>query len=223
MKGALAKVEGVQAVNCSVADQTVEVKGIAPPSHIVKAVQGIGKDAIVRGTGKPNSAAVSILESFLDADQQRPVKGLARIVSVGAESTLFDISLNGLAKGKYHVAIQSSGDLSEGPMSTGPERLYLGEVNVAEGNEETPTPGLDDIKALDGFHGAAYFRKQTGIADLIGRSMVVNQKRNVLEPSSLVGVIARSAGVWENTKTVCSCSGKTVWQEREDAVQKGVN
>ncbi len=29
------------------------------------------------------------------------------------------------------------------------------------------------------------------------------------------GVIARSAGLFENMKKICSCSGKTLWEERE--------
>ncbi|CAJ0826137.1 20122_t:CDS:2 [Entrophospora sp. SA101] len=29
----------------------------------------------------------------------------------------------------------------------------------------------------------------------------------------IAGIIARSAGAFENTKKVCSCSGKTLWEE----------
>jgi copper chaperone for superoxide dismutase len=69
------------------------------------------------------------------------------------------------------------------------------------------------------------------------------------DPDTLVGVIARSAGVWDSKcfsypspglevyflgwnradqsspaddKTVCSCSGKTVWQEREEQRDRGM-
>ena len=42
------------------------------------------------------------------------------------------------------------------------------------------------------------------------------------DPDTLVGVIARSAGVWDNDKTVCSCSGKSVWQERAELLGKGM-
>lgn len=38
----------------------------------------------------------------------------------------------------------------------------------------------------------------------------------------VVGVVARSAGVWENEKVVCGCSGKTVWEEREEMAAKGM-
>jgi copper chaperone for superoxide dismutase len=42
------------------------------------------------------------------------------------------------------------------------------------------------------------------------------------DENTLVGVIARSAGVWDNDKMVCSCSGKNVWQERQEQVVKGM-
>ena len=30
------------------------------------------------------------------------------------------------------------------------------------------------------------------------------------------GIIARSAGLFENEKRVCACTGKTLWEEREE-------
>ena len=32
-------------------------------------------------------------------------------------------------------------------------------------------------------------------------------------PGLIAGIIARSAGAFENMKKVCSCSGKTLWEE----------
>lgn len=42
------------------------------------------------------------------------------------------------------------------------------------------------------------------------------------EEVEVAGVVARSAGVWENEKVVCGCSGKTVWEEREEMRGKGI-
>lgn len=42
------------------------------------------------------------------------------------------------------------------------------------------------------------------------------------DADTIVGVIARSAGVWDNEKMVCSCSGKNVWEERKEQVSKGM-
>jgi copper chaperone for superoxide dismutase len=74
--------------------------------------------------------------------------------------------------------------------------------------------------------GNVFLDRPVAIWELIGRSMVVSKSRDGPckreDPDTLVGVIARSAGVWDNDKMVCSCSGKNVWQEREEQVQRGM-
>lgn len=95
----------------------------------------------------------------------------------------------------------------DGPLSTGPQYAELGTVGV--------------FKSKDGNFGQAYFMRKINVADIIGRSITIS-KTQVPDQHSIVGVIARSAGVWQNDKTVCSCTGKTVWEERKDAVEKGV-
>jgi copper chaperone for superoxide dismutase len=219
VKSGLTSVAGITDVQCDIENQIVSVTGTAAPSQVVKAIQSTGRDAIVRGTGQPNSAAVCILESFDQADQSQPVKGLARMVAISSTETLFDITVNGLPKGTYFPSVRTSGDLSDGAMSTGKSFLDLGEL-VVDGEPEHNTSSL--VYQTSGFSGQAFFKKNISISQLIGRSMTVSSSPSVV-PNSLVGVIARSAGIWENMKTVCSCSGKTVWQERQDAVIKGIN
>ena len=63
--------------------------------------------------------------------------------------------------------------------------------------------------------------------ELIGRSLVIRPSdaagSDFNDNSEIIaGVIARSAGAWENTKQVCACSGKTVWEERRDALEKNI-
>jgi copper chaperone for superoxide dismutase len=74
--------------------------------------------------------------------------------------------------------------------------------------------------------GSVFVDKPVQIWELIGRSIVVSKDKEGSfkreDPDTLVGVIARSAGVWDNDKTVCSCSGKTVWEERKEQVDKGM-
>ncbi|CRJ98685.1 hypothetical protein BN1723_020843, partial [Verticillium longisporum] len=65
------------------------------------------------------------------------------------------------------------------------------------------------------------------IWEIIGRAMVVSKQDDAAAPlkndaDTLVGVVARSAGMWDNDKTVCSCTGKTLWEERQDEVKKGM-
>jgi copper chaperone for superoxide dismutase len=214
---ALKTLDGVETVECDLTNQLITVHGNSAPSRIIKAMQDIGRDAIVRGTGKPNSAAVCILEAF--DDNEYPVKGLARIVAVSPTQALFDITLNGLPKGKYYPSIRMSGDISNGPLSTGPEYLELGEVEV--GHDLNTRDML--LAQARGFSGQEVVKRNVSITDLIGRGIVVSTSKTEVASNSLCGVIARSAGIWENVKTICSCSGKTIWQERKDAVSKGIN
>lgn len=212
----LTNMPGIDKVECDLKSQQVSVLGSEAPSSIVSAIQSTGKDAILRGTGAPDSAAVCILESF--TDNNAPVKGLARIVSVSPKRTLFDITLNGMPKGTYYASLRVSGDLSNGPLSTGSEKMELGLVDVAQ---ELSTKDVL-LSQTSGYSGQNFVSRDISISDLIGRSMTVSSHPTQVTKDSLVGVIARSAGAWENTKTVCSCSGKTLWEERSDAVNKGI-
>lgn len=221
VKSSLSSIAGITKVECDIESQIVTVTGSAAPSQVVKAIQTTGRDAIVRGTGKPNSAAVCILESFDDTNKSEQIKGLARIIAVSQSETLFDITVNGLPKGKYYPTIRALGDLSNGAMSTGRILLDLGEIIVEE-PENNKNKGSPHQEGASGYSGQSYVKKSISINDLIGRSMTLSSSRTEVSPRSLCGVIARSAGVWENLKTVCSCSGKTVWQERQDALVKGV-
>lgn len=88
--------------------------------------------------------------------------------------------------------------------------------------------------------GKAVGEIQWGVGEMVGRGVVVERldddgedRGNVDNDSAgrgqtgdggpaVVGVVARSAGAWENGKVVCACSGKTVWEEREEMVGKGI-
>lgn len=46
---------GINKVDANLKDQLVTVEGTAAPSAIVAAIQQTGRDAILRGSGAPNS------------------------------------------------------------------------------------------------------------------------------------------------------------------------
>ncbi|CDK24613.1 unnamed protein product [Kuraishia capsulata CBS 1993] len=206
---ALGTVEGIKTFNVDLQKQQVSVEASVAPSAIIQAIQTTGRDAIIRGAGNLNSAAVCILESFAEEDSANPVRGLARIVSVGPSKVLIDLSLNGLPKGTYFPTFRASGNIWKGALTTGDSILDLDPIAV-------------DRPANGSFSGQYFIKAPASIADLVGRSMAISTAKGQVFDGSLVGVIARSAGVWENDKKVCSCTGKTVWQERADAVNKGI-
>ncbi|CAB4256924.1 similar to Saccharomyces cerevisiae YMR038C CCS1 Copper chaperone for superoxide dismutase Sod1p, involved in oxidative stress protection [Maudiozyma barnettii] len=185
--------------------------GVAP-SDIISAFQKYGMDAILRGSGKPNSSAVTILEDF---SQQvgSTVEGLVRIVQVTDSKTLFDITINGadLPAGNYSVAINENGDISKGLQSTGNAFFKFPET-------------LKCLKQADGIvTGHAFWSGSMKAWEIIGRSIVLKELTTDGPGKEIGGVIARSAGAWENDKQVCACTGKTVWQERKDAREQNIN
>ncbi|EXL81807.1 hypothetical protein FOPG_05130 [Fusarium oxysporum f. sp. conglutinans race 2 54008] len=220
----LYKLGGISNVEGNLKDQLISVKGTAPPSAIVEAIQATGRDAILRGTGASNSAAVSILETFEDPvdgfyeEPSRDVRGLARMVQVSSGRTLVDLTIRGVSPGTYKASIRAYGDLKNGATSTGP---------VWTGDDTKPRGDLGTIEVGEDGRGAAFIDHGFQIWEVIGHAMVLTRQEEKDEPlkndkDTVVGIIARSAGMWDNDKTVCSCTGKTLWEERKDEVQKGM-
>ncbi|KAF2033579.1 Cu,Zn superoxide dismutase-like protein [Setomelanomma holmii] len=221
IEGSLQQLSGISKVTANLKDQLVSIEGTAAPSAVVAAIQSTGRDAILRGTGKSNSAAVCILESHAPHVENK-VRGLVRMVEVAPSMTIIDLSIRGLSPGTYHATVRESGDISEGPESTG----GIWEELKAK-KEGKPSRGIfGTVEVGKGGVGAVFLDKPIQIWEMIGRSVVVSRqhdgKFDKNDPDTLVGVIARSAGVWDNDKTVCSCSGKTVWQEREEQRDRGM-
>ena len=165
---------------------------------------------------------MSILESFYEEDPEkmRNVKGLARMVQLSSTLTLIDLTVSGVSAGTYRATIREYGDLSDGATSSGPVwgaaapsdagRGFIGTLEVdAEGR------------------GSSFITHPFQVWEVIGHAMVLTRRDDAEGPlkndaDTLAGIIARSAGIWENEKTVCSCSGKTLWEEREDEKKKGM-
>ncbi|KAK8171011.1 superoxide dismutase copper chaperone-like protein [Phyllosticta citrichinensis] len=215
---------GINKVEGDLQNQLVSIEGTASPSTIVQAIQDTGRDAILRGSGAANSAAVCILESHSPTVENK-VRGLARMVQVAPNMTIIDLSLRGISPGTYYATVRERGDISEGPESTGP--IWEAVKAKSEGKPVTAARGVfETVEVSQGGAGTIFLDKPIQIWEMIGRSIVVAKqqdgKLDKNDPDTLVGVIARSAGVWDNDKTVCSCSGKTVWEERKEQVDRGM-
>lgn len=55
-------------------------------------------------------------------------------------------------------------------------------------------------------------KEKLRVADLIGRSIVLYGTEDKSDTGLTAAVIARSAGVGENYKKLCSCDGTTIWE-----------
>ncbi|CAK7210682.1 copper chaperone [Sporothrix curviconia] len=163
--------------------------------------------------------------------QDRYVRGLARMVQVSSDITVIDLTMLGVAPGRYFASIREFGDLKDGVLSAGP--VWAGSSSSGETTADKQLARRGDLGTVeigaDG-RGAVFLDRPFQVWEVIGHALVVAPRDDSQagaaplqnDANTVVGVIARSAGVWDNDKTVCSCSGKTLWQEREDEVKKGM-
>lgn len=141
-------------------------------------------------------------------------------MQVSPETTLVDITMRGIDPGRYRASIREYGDLKDGAESAGP--VWAG------GNESTQPRGLiGSFEVGKNGRGALFVDHPFQVWEIIGHAMVVHKDHDVDGPlrndaNTVVGVIARSAGMWDNDKTVCSCTGKTLWEERKYEVENGM-
>jgi copper chaperone for superoxide dismutase len=162
-------------------------------------------------------AAVCILEAHSISTMDR-ILGLIRMVQVSPCLTVIDLTIRGLPEGEYCVTIRETGDISQGAISTG-ELWKKDQIN--------PKGELGLVVVGENGMGNIVIGTPLQIGEVTGRAMVISREKEVegkfkSNDNTLVGVIARSAGVWDNDKTVCSCSGKTLWEERRDQVKRGM-
>ncbi|KAI6348970.1 hypothetical protein MCOR25_010740 [Pyricularia grisea] len=239
---AVQKLGGITKVDANLKDQLVSIEGTAAPSAIVDAIQATGRDAILRGSGSSDSAAVSILETYQHlsvvetpeerAKRERQVRGLARMVQVSPEVTLVDLTVRGVSPGSYQVTIREYGNLTEGVESAGP--VWAGSDRPAtnpSANGAAQARGfLGTVQVGKEGHGSVFMEASFQVWEVIGHAMIVSPLDEAAsggkvlknDADTVAGIIARSAGVWGNDKTVCACSGKTLWEERKDEIQKGM-
>ncbi|KAI5928683.1 Cu,Zn superoxide dismutase-like protein [Camillea tinctor] len=241
----LYSIEGITKVDANLKDQLVAVEGTAAPSAIVSAIEATGRDAILRGSGASNSAAVCILETYHHSNQggealvpasapeasmngssasDREVRGLARMVQVSPTTTLVDLTVRGVEPGVYNATIREYGDLKFGASSTG--SVWAGHDNGTSSATQ-PRGVLGTVEIGKDGRGAVFLDHPFQVWEVIGHAMAVSRQEEGQgqlknDENTVVGVIARSAGMWDNDKTVCSCTGKTLWEERKDEVKKGM-
>ncbi|KAK9765683.1 copper chaperone [Basidiobolus ranarum] len=236
VKSTLSQVEGIQKSEIDLEKKRVVVEGTVPPSKIVKLLRETGRTVIVRGSGASDGshlgAAVCIFEehNMNSKNQDYHPKGLARFVQVSEEHCLIDITVNNLPPGEHGVHIHEYGDVSEGPKSTGD---HFNPTNETHGDHEKGHVGdLGNITVDENGWGDMIIEStRVKVWDIIGRSVVISNgkddfgkgtnQQSAIDGNSglglICGIIARSAGLFENDKKVCACSGKTLWEEARTA------
>ncbi|RZC73058.1 hypothetical protein C5167_048539 [Papaver somniferum] len=199
----LVTVDGVKGVEVDLSNQVVRVLGSSPVKKMADALEETGKKARLIGQGSPEDFLVSAaVAEFKGPD----IFGVVRVAQVSMELARIEANFSGLSPGKHGWTINEFGDLTRGAASTG---------KVFNPIKATGQP-LGDLGTLDALgNGEASFtgaKQMLRVADLIGRAIVVYETEDKSDSGVAAAVIARSAGVGENYKKLCTCDGTTIWE-----------
>lgn len=151
---------------------------------------------------------------------------------------MVDGVIDGLTPGSHGFHIHECGDISRGCESLG---NHYNPRNTRHGSPENDinerhAGDLGNIQADP--NGRATFRfidKVLSVSEIIGRSVVVTEKPDDFgsgtNEHSLIdgnsgerlawGIIARSAGIFQNFKKICACDGVSLWDERDKPLAGG--
>jgi copper chaperone for superoxide dismutase len=135
---------------------------------------------------------VCILDYNRQDSPHQDVRGLARIVQLPSNPprTFVEITIASYIPGQYDIVVRETGNLTHGIKSAGQPIRVLGSVQVDERGWGEWSGEVEDLQ----------------VWEVLGHALSVGQ---------VAGVVARSAGVWENVKKVCACSGRTIWEEHQ--------
>ncbi|KAL0312710.1 UNVERIFIED_CONTAM: Copper chaperone for superoxide dismutase, chloroplastic/cytosolic [Sesamum radiatum] len=132
--------------------------------------------------------------------------GVVRLAQVNMELARIEANFSGLPPGKHGWSINEFGDLTRGAASTG-------KVFNPTTDEKEPLGDLGTLEVDE--KGEAFFsgvKEKLRVGELIGRSIVVYGTEDKSDEGIAAAVVARSAGVGENYKKLCTCDGTTIWE-----------
>ncbi|CAN1333010.1 Copper chaperone for superoxide dismutase, chloroplastic/cytosolic [Linum perenne] len=194
VKNKLQVVEGVKNVEVDLENQVVRVLGSSSVKEMTEALKQTGRNARLIGQGVPED-----------------IFGVVRFAQVNMELARIEANFSGLSPGKHGWSINEYGDLTKGAASTG--KVFNPTSN---GSENEP---IGDLRTLEvDEKGEAFFsgvKQKLRVVDLIGRAVAVYKTEDRSDAGLTAAVIARSAGVGENYKKLCTCDGTTIWESSD--------
>nr|XP_018260387.1 copper chaperone [Kwoniella dejecticola CBS 10117]OBR82545.1 copper chaperone [Kwoniella dejecticola CBS 10117] len=217
--------------------QTAAVSILESPISLPTSIASTSNPVLANSpsTSSPSSSSIPTKTQLFENLQQplpgmneeefsQKVFGIARFLQIEPSTILLDLTVRlpppsavGLGHGpeKWKVYISQTGNITNPPSTTGKPLMELGEVELDKN-------GYGDM-----------FKEIKGeLWEWVGRGCIVQSSYSPqqLQQSSdsrdkglgkiFAGVVARSAGAWGNEKTVCACSGRTMWEEGRDMEKK---
>ncbi|XP_056157976.1 copper chaperone for superoxide dismutase-like isoform X2 [Lampris incognitus] len=226
VRAALEGNPGVTWVSINMEKEEVLVEATLTTAEVQALIESTGRRAVLKGIGSQQDlgAAVAMLAGV------GPIQGVVRFVQLSEERCVIDGTIDGLEPGAHGLHVHTLGDLTQDCLSCGEHYNPFGKQHGGPGDAERHVGDLGNVVA--GTDGRASFRledSQLKVWDVIGRSLVVDEGEDDLgrggHPLSkqtgnsgemlACGIIARSAGLFQNPKQICACDGVTLWEERD--------
>ncbi|XP_031848452.2 copper chaperone for superoxide dismutase isoform X1 [Nomia melanderi] len=235
VRNSLIDVNGIENIDISLEKGNVVVQTNLPYSLIQEKIEQSGRKAILKGYGDSVSA-VAMLGGNSGYSVNNKVMGVVRFVQI-PDGCIIDGTVDGLSPGEHGIHIHECGDISKGCESVGEH--FNPNNTIHGGPEDNPLKrhvgDLGNVIADE--MGRATFRKidtLVNIHDIVGRSLVITENPDDLgkgnAPDSKIngnsgnrlacGIIARSSGLFQNTKKICACDGLTLWDERDKTLSE---
>ncbi|KAL2902268.1 Copper chaperone for superoxide dismutase chloroplastic/cytosolic [Bienertia sinuspersici] len=215
VKSKLETLEGVKMVEVDLSNQVVRILGSSPMRTMENALEQTGRKAQLIGQG----LAEDFLVSAAVAEFKGPeIFGVVRFAQTHMELATIEANFSGLPPGKHAWSINEFDALTNGPSSTG--KVYN---PLIPGTGSEPLGDLGTLEVDE--KGEAYYsgiKNMLRVLDLIGRSVVLYASEDKSDPGLAAAVIARSAGVGENYKKLCTCDGTTIWEAKPDSITRKV-
>ncbi|KAK7580231.1 hypothetical protein V9T40_000860 [Parthenolecanium corni] len=230
LKNSLSELSGVDNVSIYPESGTLVIKSSLPISVLQEKIEETGQRAVIKGFGDSVQAAVAIVGGECGFAQGK-LQGVVRFIQADDNTCIVDGTIDGLSPGLHGLHVHEFGDISEGCDKVG---QHFSLVNASHGapscdTSHRHTGDLGNIQVNE--DGRSQFRFSDSVLkvwDVIGRTIVVTENADDLgkgnNPQSLIdgnsgkrlgcGIIARSAGLFENTKKICACDGVSLWDER---------
>ncbi|XP_053674426.1 copper chaperone for superoxide dismutase [Anopheles nili] len=172
-----------------------------PWLEVHRRIEATGRRAVLTGFG--GQSAVAIVDH---GNETTNVRGLIRFCTLssvsGTKGAVVDGTIDGLERNSsFHLNVHECGDISQGCSSVG--EVYDSSAISSDENGRATIRFVNDRLEVD---------------DLIGRSVVIAHSTGEQEKRLSCGIIARSAGIFQNYKKICACDGVTIWDERNKSI-----
>ncbi|XP_054656230.1 copper chaperone for superoxide dismutase [Dunckerocampus dactyliophorus] len=228
VRAALEHKDGVHSVRVDVSEGLVLVESSLTSGEVQALIESTDRRAVFKGMGGSEEQDQGAAVAMLAGEGQ--VQGVVRFLQLSPERCLIDGTIDGLEPGAHGLHVHALGDLTDDCLSCGEHFNPFGRHHGGPQDAERHVGDLGNIFAAP--NGRASFRledSQLKVWDVIGRSLVVDAGPDDLgqggHPLSKLtgnsgarlacGIIARSAGLFQNPKQICACDGLTLWEERD--------